>query len=204
LAAVDRLHLQLSRAVEERTSATVRSPFDKPRATLRSRPLVVSPSTAIYIHLMSPACVLLVGIPASGKSSFFRSRFGDTHVRVCRDMLGTDHRVRLLRDACLAGGIPFVLDNTNLTRAGRAEHIRAARAAGFRVEGYFLQSRRAECIERNRGRPEAERVPAAAVGGMSRRLELPARVEGFDALFFVRLAPGGGFEVQDWSEPEGS
>ncbi len=148
-----------------------------------------------------PGCILLVGIPASGKSSFYRSRFADTHVRVNRDMLGTAHRVRLLRDACLAGGISFVLDNTNLTRAVRLEHIQAARAAGFRVEGYFLQSRRAEAAQRNRSRPEAQRVPPAAVGGMSKRLELPSPDEGYDALFFVRMLPGGGFAVEEWRPP---
>ncbi len=145
-----------------------------------------------------PSCVLLIGIPASGKSSFFRERFGETHVRVNRDMLGTTHRVRLLRDTCLAGGISFVLDNTNVSRSERAEHIQAARAAGFRVEGYFLQSRRGECAERNRARPEAQRVPEVAVGDMSARLELPAAAEGFDALHLVRLLPGGGFDVQEW------
>ncbi len=147
---------------------------------------------------MTPTCVLLMGIPASGKSSFYKARFADTHVRVNRDMVGTTHRVLLLRDACLAGGTSFVLDNTNLTRAGRAEHIQAARRAGFRVEGYFLQSRRADCGERNRARPDGQRVPEAAVGGMSARLELPALDEGFDALWFVRLAPQGAFEIEEW------
>ncbi len=150
-----------------------------------------------------PSCVLFIGIPASGKSSFYRWRFADTHVRVNRDMLRTPHRVQLLRDACLAGGISFVLDNTNLTRAGRREHIQAARAAGFRVEGYFFESRRADAALRNRGRPGAQRLPEAAVGGMSKRLDLPSPGEGYDALFFVRLEPGGGFEVRDWDPAAG-
>ncbi len=151
-----------------------------------------------------PSCVLLIGIPASGKTSFYQARFAGTHVRVNRDMLRTTHRVRLLRDACLSGGISFVLDNTNLTRAVRREHIQAARAARFRVEGYFLQSRRAEAAERNRGRRQAERVPEAALGGMSKQLELPSPDEGYDALFFVRLVPGGGFDVQDWNPAAGA
>jgi predicted kinase len=145
-----------------------------------------------------PTCILLIGIPASGKSSFYQARFADTHVRINRDMVRTAHRVRMLRDACLKGGISFVLDNTNLTRKERSEHIEAARAAGFRVEGCFLQSRREECAERNRGRPPNQRVPDAAIGGMSARLELPSRDEGFDALYFVRLLPDG-FDVQEWS-----
>ncbi len=147
-----------------------------------------------------PTGVLLVGIPASGKSSFYKARFADTHVRLNQDMLRTPHRLRALRDACLATGASFVLDNTHVTRAVRREHIAAARAAGFRVEGYFLESRRAECVERNQGRAGSARIPDAAVRGMSARLEPPAPDEGYDALYLVRLLPqgGGGFDVQPW------
>ena len=81
-----------------------------------------------------PTCVLLIGIPASGKSSFFRERFVDTHVRVNRDMLGTAHRERVLVAACLAGGIDFVIDKTNVLRAERARHIARAKDAGLPTE----------------------------------------------------------------------
>lgn len=145
-----------------------------------------------------PTCVLFIGIPASGKSSFYKARFADTHVRLNQDMLRTPHRLRLLRDACLTAGASFVLDNTNVTRAGRAEHLAAARKAGFRVEGYFFQSRRTECLARNEGRVAPARVPDAAVRDMSARLELPAVDEGFDALYFVRLVEDGGFGVEEW------
>jgi predicted kinase len=149
----------------------------------------------------TPTCVLLIGVPASGKSSFYKARFADTHVRLNLDMLRTPHRLRLLRDACLAAGASFVLDNTNVTRAGRREHLAAARAAGFRVEGYFLESRRDECLARNEGRAGRARIPASAVRGMSERLEVPAADEGFDALFRVRLLAGGGFEVAPLETP---
>lgn len=145
-----------------------------------------------------PTCVVLIGIPASGKSSFFKARFADSHVRINRDMLGTAHRVALLRAACLQGGVSFVLDNTNVTRGERRDHIEAARSAGFRVEGFFLQSRRAECSARNRAREPHQRLPDAAIGGMSGRLELPSRDEGFDALYFVRLGPEHTYEVEEW------
>jgi len=147
-----------------------------------------------------PTCVLFIGIPASGKSTFFRERFVDTHVRVNRDMLRTAHREKLLIDACLSGSTSFVLDKTNVTRAERNAIIQLARAAGFRVEGYFFQSRRAECAARNADRSGSARVPDAAIGGMSARLELPTLDEGFDALYFVSLADGGGFRVEEWSD----
>jgi hypothetical protein len=68
--------------------------------------------------MAAPTCVLPVGIPASGKSSFYKARLADTHVRVNQDMLGTPHRVRLLRDGCLSGGISFVLDSVLASEAG--------------------------------------------------------------------------------------
>lgn len=146
-----------------------------------------------------PTCVVLIGIPATGKSTFFRERFGDTHVRVNRDMLGTAHREKLLLDACFAGGIDFVSDKTNVLRAERVKLIDRAKSAGFRVDGYFLQSRKAECMERNGLRTGKARVPDAAIGGMSGRLELPSWGEGYDALSFVRIEDSV-FVVEDWQD----
>jgi predicted kinase len=150
------------------------------------------------VSAFPPSCVILIGIPASGKSSFFHDRFAETHVRINRDMLRSAHRERLLLDACIQGKTSFVVDKTNVTRAERAVYVQAARQAGFRVEGYFFQSRRAECAERNRLRQAARQVPDAAIGGMSGRLEVPNSDEGFDALYFVRLTTAGGFNVEDW------
>lgn len=137
-----------------------------------------------------PSCVIFIGLPASGKSTFFKTQFVDSHIRINRDMLRTAPREQLLIHACLEGGTNFVIDKTNMTRAERAAHIHAALEAGFVVHGYFFESRKDACIERNAKRPAHERVPDAAILGMRSRLELPSRSEGFDALFFVKLAEG--------------
>jgi len=79
--------------------------------------------------------VIFIGIQASGKSSFYRERFFNTHVRINLDMLKTAHRQQVLLDACLASKQPFVIDNTNATIAKRSMFISAAKAAGFRVVG---------------------------------------------------------------------
>ncbi len=41
--------------------------------------------------------VLLIGIPATGKSSFCREKFFHTYVRLNLDMLGTRHREKLIQ-----------------------------------------------------------------------------------------------------------
>ncbi len=76
--------------------------------------------------------VLLIGIQASGKSTFYRDRFFDTHVRINRDMLRTRRRERLLLEACIAGLQPFVVDNTNVTPEERARSIGPAKASLIR------------------------------------------------------------------------
>src|SRR5688572_1131826 len=122
--------------------------------------------------------VLFIGIQATGKSSFFRERFFRTHVRINLDMLKTRCREALLVKACLEGQTRFVVENTNVTREERARYIEPARNAKFRIVGYFFESRVADAVERNRARPEIDRVPDVGIFSASKRLELPSRAEG--------------------------
>ena len=139
---------------------------------------------------------MFTGIQAAGKSTFFRARFFDTHVRINLDMLKTRHRERVLFQACLEAKQPVVVDNTNLTRAERAVYIEPAREAGFRVVGYYFRSVIAESLERNAGREPGRRVPDRGVTGAAGRLEMPEPGEGFDELFYVRIEDG--FVVEPW------
>ena len=142
---------------------------------------------------------VLIGIPATGKSSFARERFAETHLRLNLDMLRTRHREDVLFRACLEAKQPVVVDNTNTTRVERARYVAAAKAAGFRVVGYYFSSRVGDALARNATRSGEARVPDAAVLGMSGRLELPRLDEGFDALHFVRLE-GPAFVVEGWRD----
>lgn len=144
--------------------------------------------------------VLFIGIQATGKSSFYKQRFFRTHVRINLDMLKTRNRERLLLNACLAGQTKFVIDNTNLTRDERSQYIQAAKGAGFRVVGYFFESKVADALRRNRARNGNERVPDIAIPGSSNRLQLPQFDEGFDELFFVRMTQNDKFQVEGWQQ----
>jgi len=144
--------------------------------------------------------VLLIGIQGSGKSSFYKDRFADTHVRINLDMLKTRHREKLFLDACLAAKQPFVVDNTNPTRDDRHRYIEPAKAAGFTVTGYYLQSKIDDCKERSENRVGKQVVPAKAIFGTAGRLELPSLEEGFDKLYYVRVDGNGGFVVEEWKD----
>lgn len=142
--------------------------------------------------------VILIGIQASGKSSFYKERFFDTHVRINLDMLKTKHRQRVLLNACLKGKQPFVVDNTNVTAEMRSYFIAPARAAGFRVLGYYLRTDVSVSLSRNSQREERWRVPDKGLLGTYQQLKLPRREEGFDALYYVRINEAGDFVVEEW------
>src|SRR6476646_2395844 len=143
--------------------------------------------------------IIFVGIQASGKSTFYKERFFNTHIRVNLDMLKTRNRENLLLRACIEMKQPFVVDNTNPTAADRARYIALAKEAGFRVVGYYFQSTFGEAMRRNNEREAGARVPPAAIAGTHKRLDPPALAEGFDALYTVRIDEQGRFIVQEGS-----
>jgi predicted kinase len=144
--------------------------------------------------------VIFVGLQAAGKSTFYQERFFATHLRINLDMLKTRHREKRLLLACIETGQPFVIDNTNPTRAEREVYIQAAKDAGFRVVGYYFQSRVEDCKRRNEQRPPAQQVPLRGLLGTAARTEFPTRAEGFDALFYVRINEANGFVIEEWKD----
>ena len=144
--------------------------------------------------------VILIGIQGSGKSTFCRDRFFNTHVRINLDMLKTRHREKCILDACLATKQSFVVDNTNPCRADRRRYIEPAKAAGFTVVGYYLQSKVDDCKSRNEKRAGKQVVPLKAILGSAGRLELPSLEEGFDKLFYVKTDGNGSFVIEEWKE----
>jgi len=161
-----------------------------------------TPSAPAQSYPARPEMILLIGLQGSGKSTFYRERFFATHVRINLDMLRNRRRETLLLDACLEGDIPFVVDNTNATRATRARYLDPARAAGFRCIGYYLDMPLAVCLARNAARPPDERVPPVGIYGTRKRLQSPTLAEGFDALYRVTVGDDGALTVAPLTPPE--
>ena len=139
--------------------------------------------------------ILFMGIPASGKSTFFARQFSETHVRLNLDMLNTRHRESILFDACLESKTPLVIDNTNPTATVRRRYIEPAKAQRYEIVGYYFRSLVSESLVRNKER--AKQVPDAAIGAIAKDFELPEYTEGFDALFYVQMMDGQ-FDVSPW------
>ena len=144
--------------------------------------------------------ILLIGIPASGKSSFCKQRLYDTHLRLNLDMLKTRRKENIILQACLIAKAAFVVDNTNATKMARARFITPAKAARFQVIGYYFSSKVVEALQLNSQRTDKARVPDKAVHGIAGSLELPQWEEGFDELWYVRMDGKGGFIVEEWKD----
>lgn len=141
--------------------------------------------------------VIFTGVQASGKSTFYRERFFETHVRISMDMLRTRHREGLLLNACLVAKQPFVVDNTNPLAADRARYIQPARAAGFAVTGYVFRSTTASAIARNRQRTGRAAIPIPGILGTFKRMEEPRLDEGYDVLYSVTLTESNVYVVEE-------
>jgi predicted kinase len=146
--------------------------------------------------------VILIGLQASGKSTFYRARFAKTHAHVSKDLLGRarnrDHRQRSLIESALAAGQSVVVDNTNPSAAVRAPLLQLGLAFGATIVGYYFEPRVRESLARNRQRTGVERVPDVAIYTVMKRLEPPTYAEGFHRLFGIWLTRDLKYEIVEW------
>jgi len=153
-----------------------------------------------------PELVIFIGLQASGKSSFFRSRFSRTHVHVSKDTLrnnkNRNRRQQQLIEAALQQQASVVVDNTNPSVEDRAPLMALGQALQAEGMGYYFESRVSECLERNRQREGKARVPDAAIYSTIKKLVRPSYGEGFDKLFYVRIVNENDFEVLEWIDEE--
>lgn len=138
--------------------------------------------------------VLLFGVPGSGKSSFYRAHFAQSHVHLSKDNWpNARHRQqrleRLLHEA-LARGEAVVVDNTQPSPRDREPLIAIARSYRAPVIGYFFDEAIDDCIARNAKRVGRARVDEIAIFIAAKNLQVPTYEEGFDQLFRVRLEGG--------------
>jgi predicted kinase len=130
-------------------------------------------------------CVLLIGIQGSGKSTFYKERFFNTHLRINLDMLKTRHKEDIYLAASFEAKQKFVVDNTNPTQEDRMKYISLCSKFGYKVIGYFMKPDLDSCLIRNDRRQGKERVPVIAIRRTLGLLQPPDYAEGFDQLYQV-------------------
>jgi predicted kinase len=150
--------------------------------------------------------VIMIGLQASGKSTFARSRFGEAYQYVSRDLMRNNsnpaRRQWQMIEAALQQNLSVVVDNTNPTTEDRKELINLGRLYGAETIGYFFEVQVKQCLQRNRAREGKARVPDVAIFATLKKLTRPSYAEGFTKLFNVRSSGDQNFEVSDWKEEE--
>lgn len=143
-----------------------------------------------------PTMAVMTGIQASGKSTFCQNNLPG-YVRINLDTLHTRNKENIAMDEAFQAKKDMVIDNTNPTAEDRRKYILKAKEQGYRIIGYFMQSRLQECTARNELREGKAKIPARAIAATSNKLEIPAYEEGFDELYFVRMTDTG-MTVEKW------
>ena len=140
--------------------------------------------------------IIFCGIQASGKSTFYKEHFFNSHVRISMDLLRTRNRERLFLEACIRSQMRFVVDNTNPTAAERQKYIELAKAARYEIIGYYFTSTTKDAVARNSQRSGRFLVPEKGIYGTNKRLVKPSLAEGYNLLYHVLLQPNGIYKVE--------
>lgn len=154
---------------------------------------------------VSPAkLILLIGLQAAGKTTFYRERFAEGYAHISMDLLRNNphpaRRQALLIEQALQAGQPIIVDNTNSTAEVRAPLIALGKLYGYTIIGYYFPPDVAASLKRNAARVGKAKVPPVAIYATRKKLQPPSSAEGFDALYTVRIVEDGAFRVRPWVE----
>ncbi|MFI0805795.1 AAA family ATPase [Streptomyces echinatus] len=144
---------------------------------------------------------VLVGLQASGKSTFYAQALSDRYELVGKDLFPRGARNKQGRQmrlvvGHLAAGRAVAVDNTNPSAEEWAPLLEAAHAHGSTATAYWFPPDVAGCLRRNAAREGRHRVPDVGVLATLKRLRRPSPADGFDAVHEVRFDGRGGFEIR--------
>jgi len=153
--------------------------------------------------------VLAIGLPGSGKSSWFKRHnihplssdllrellFDDAQEQRFQDLVFSNLR-SMLKARLIARRPMNYVDATNLTPHDRQSWIKLAKDYGYDVQGLFFDVPLDVCMERHQRRGRA--VPEDVMRKMAGKLKAPTFDEGFSKITVVRVKqkdPGGLAEI---------
>src|SRR2546430_16052278 len=142
--------------------------------------------------------VLAIGLPGSGKSSWFKRHnihplssdllrellFDDAQEQRFQDLVFSNLR-SMLKARLVARRPMNYVDATNLTPHDRHSWIKLAKDYGYDVQGVFFDVPLEVCMERHQRRGRA--VPEDIMRKMAGKLKAPTFEEGFSKITVVRV-----------------
>lgn len=149
---------------------------------------------------------VMIGLQASGKTTFCRQVLAATHVVVSKDAFPNARnrqrrQMRLINDA-LAQGRSVAVDNTNPSAEEWQPLIQAARAHGAQAVAYWFPPDLTATQQRNAMREDRTRVPDIGLYATLKLLRPPSRVDGFDRRYLVSFNGAGGFHSRPMDEED--
>ncbi|HEY8935120.1 MAG TPA: AAA family ATPase [Cyclobacteriaceae bacterium] len=139
--------------------------------------------------------IMFVGIPGCGKSTFYKERFFNSHLRLSLDLLNTRNKEQRFLSQALSLQQRVVVDNTNVLREERSKYITQAKQNRYEVIGYYFESILSDCLQRNEKRIGKDRIENVGVIAKFKQLQPPVLDEGFDKLYYVKIE-GDQFNVK--------
>lgn len=130
--------------------------------------------------------IIMVGSPASGKSTFTQTHF-ENYVRINQDTLKTKKKCLELTDKQLELGKSVVIDNTNPNRETRKLYIDIAKKYNVPIRCFWLNVPIEIIRHLNKVRTimGAQYIPDIAINIFFKKFEEPLPVEGFDLVVSV-------------------
>ena len=179
-----------------------------------SLPVAATPvnAAAVPARATKGTVVLAIGLPGSGKSSWFKRHnihplssdllrellFDDAQEQRFQDLVFSNLR-SMLKARLIARRPMNYVDATNLTPHDRHSWIKLAKDYGYDVQGLFCDVPLEVCMERHLRRGRA--VPEDIMRKMAGKLKAPTFDEGFSKITVVRVKQKEEPGASDVSEP---
>ena len=184
-----------------------RRPGQSPTATGRAAapadeaalaPAASRPASSATAHASKGVVVLAIGLPGSGKSSWFKRNnitplssdmirallFDNPEEQRFQDLVFSNLR-SMLRARLVARRPMNYVDATNLTPHERDSWIKLAKDYGYEAQALYFDVPLELCLERNQRRQRA--VSEDIMCKMAAKLKAPAFEEGFSKITVVRV-----------------
>ena len=148
--------------------------------------------------------IILMGLQASGKSTFYLTQFADTHELISKDLLSRsknqdkNQKQAERIERAFQEQRSVVVDNTNVTEQDRLPLIDIGRRYDATIIGYFFQPDVLSSRTRNKQRTGKAHVPEKAIFITAHKFESPSYAEGFDTLYYVRIGKDSTSENPVW------
>jgi predicted kinase len=164
-----------------------------------------NPKCIVYNHRKCPKMLVLVGLPASGKSTLSNHLIEnvDDIIRVNQDDQGRQDGLQIISKN-ISGNNVLLIDNCNLTVEKRKEYLDCLKL-NQKAWAIVMETPIDECIYRAKQRPEhptlkpsgAERV----ITEISKKYEPVTDKEGFEEIIYIKSPDDLNFILSTWKLP---